>query len=99
MDVTVPMLQNVRLAVSFHSGSHCPPPSSRGALGVTFTPTVSPALAHLSTRQPTVGITLVQALDLFRLVLREGNVLDTQASSASNPELTIYQETEWPTGL
>lgn len=76
-----------------------PPHSSQGALGVTFTPAVSPTLAHLSTRQPTVGITLVQALGLFRLVLREGNVLGTRASGASNPELTIYQETEWHRGL
>lgn len=75
------------------------PHGSRGALDVTFTPAVSPTLAHLSPRQPTVGITLVEALGLFRLVLREGNVLDTQASGASNPELTIYQETEWHGGL
>lgn len=65
MDVTVPMLQIVPLV--FLSTL----PVTWETLGVTFTPAASPTLAQLSTRQPIVGISLVLALDLLRLLLRE----------------------------
>lgn len=65
MDVTVPMLQIVLLV--FLSTL----PVTWETLGVTFTPAASPTLAQLSTRQPIVGISLVLALDLLRLLLRE----------------------------
>lgn len=66
---------------------------------MTLTHTVSFLLAYPSAGHLTIDITLVQALDLFRLVLQEDDGLDTYAISTSNPELTIYRETVWSSQL
>ena len=100
MGITVLMLQNVLfLSCCFPSWSVTSSPGSPGLLGVTITFTVSPPSAHLSTRHPATDNTLVQTLDLSRLVLQGGYGLSTDAFSTPNPGLASYREAVWCSGL
>lgn len=94
MDVTVLMLQNVLSPVSFCSGCHSPP-QPLGSLDVTFTLTASPTPARLRIRH---WHHFGSSPGPLQIVFQEGDVLDIHASRASDPELTIYQETVWHSG-